>query len=164
MQKQTSSSTPRGEVSQSDGGECEAANTKDGSKNRNVMTDAISYKEELLIRRKELRRNLTPEEAVLWTQLKAKGLDGSKWRKQHSVGNYILDFYCPEAKLCVELDGERHYTFEGAREDDVRTSFLNKNGIRVVRFENRLIWENLQGVIDTIKQELKNVKIENKEY
>ena len=110
-------------MSQSDGGEREAANTKDGSKNRNVMTDAISYKEELLIRRKELRRNLTPEEAVLWTQLKAKGLDGSKWRKQHSVGNYILDFYCPEAKLCVELDGERHYTFEGAREDDVRTSF-----------------------------------------
>ena len=76
------------------------------------MTDIKSYKEELLLKRKELRRNLTPEEAVLWTLLKAKRLDGSKWRKQHPIGNYILDFYCPEAKLCVELDGNKHYTLK----------------------------------------------------
>ena len=128
------------------------------------MLDIGNYKEELLLKRRELRRNLTPEEAVLWTQLKGKTLDGSKWRKQHPVGNYILDFYCPEAKLCVELDGKGHYTFEGARGDEVRTSFLNTCGIRVVRFENRLIWENLQGVIDTIRQELRNKKMENKEF
>jgi very-short-patch-repair endonuclease len=101
---------------------------------------------------------------VLWTQLKGKTLDGSKWRKRHPVGNYILDFYCPDSKLCVELDGERHYTFEGARENENRTCFLNTRGIRVVRFENRLIWENLQGVIDTIRQELRNKKMENKEF
>ena len=128
------------------------------------MTDIKSYKEELLLKRKELRRTLTPEEAVLWTLLKAKRLDGSKWRKQHPIGNYILDFYCPEAKLCVELDGNKHYTFEGAREDNVRTLFLNEKGIKVVRFENRLIWENLEGVIDVISRELKNTNLENKEY
>ena len=142
-------------MSRSDGGE----------QNRQVyMLDIESYKEELLLKRRELRRNLTPEEAVLWTQLKGKTLDGSKWRKQHPVGNYILDFYCPEAKLCVELDGKGHYTFEGAREDEARTCFLNTCGIRVVRFENRLIWENMQGVIDTIRQELRNSKMENKEF
>ena len=122
------------------------------------------YKNVQLLRRKELRQNLTPEEAVLWTQLKAKSIDGSKWRKQHPIANYILDFYCPESKLCVELDGNRHYTFEGAREDEARTHFLNKRGIRVLRFENRLIWENLQGVLDVIRLELKQVIMENKEY
>ena len=127
------------------------------------MTDKTSLKKILLLKRKELRHNLTPEEAVLWTQLKEKQLN-SKWRKQHPIGNYILDFYCPKTKLCIELDGKEHYTYQGAKEDEKRTQFLNKRGIRVIRFENRLIWENLDGVIEVIKSELNNTIKENKEF
>ena len=57
-----------------------------------------------LEQRRYLRKNLTAEEAVLWKALKSKQIDEFKWRKQHPVGNYILDFYCPKAKLCIELD------------------------------------------------------------
>ena len=119
---------------------------------------------ETLLKSKELRRCLTPEEAVLWTQLKSHKLNGSKWRKQHPIEPYILDFYCASAKLCIELDGQSHYTFHGSREDDIRTQFLNSKGIRVIRFENRLIWDNLQGVLDIIKNELGHKAIGNKEY
>ena len=119
---------------------------------------------ETLHNSKELRKSLTPEEAILWTQLKAHKLNGSKWRKQHPLEPYILDFYCPSAKLCIELDGNDHYTYQGAKEDEIRTKFLNGKGIRVIRFENRLIWDNLQGVLDIIKAELENKTIENKEY
>ena len=119
---------------------------------------------ETLLKSKELRKCLTPEEAILWTQLKAHKLNGSKWRKQHPIGPYILDFYCANAKLCIELDGQGHYTFHGSREDNIRTQFLNSKGIRVIRFENRLIWDNLQEVVDIIKTELVSKSIENKEY
>ena len=58
--------------------------------------------------RKELRSNLTPAEAKLWTYLKNKKLGGRRFRRQHSVGGYILDFYCPTEKLAIELDGQGH--------------------------------------------------------
>ena len=66
--------------------------------------------------------------------------------------------------MCIELDGATHYTYSGAREDNIRTSFLNSKGIRVIRFENRLIWDNINGVIEIIEQELKNKQGGNLEY
>ncbi|MBR2325981.1 MAG: endonuclease domain-containing protein [Alistipes sp.] len=121
-------------------------------------------KERLLQIRKELRKNLTPAEATLWSQIKARNIKGYKWRRQHPVGPYILDFYCPEVRLCIELDGAGHYTFNGAKEDLIRTAFLNEKGIRVLRFENRLIWENIDGVIDIIARELESNNKYNLEY
>jgi len=117
-----------------------------------------------LEQRRYLRRNLTPEEAVLWSVLKSKQIFESKWRKQHLVGNYILDFYCPKAKLCIELDGKMHYTFQGAKEDEQRTKYLNSKGIRVIRFENRLIWENFEEIINIIKQEVTSTSNANLEF
>ena len=117
-----------------------------------------------LLKRRELRNNSTPEEAVLWTQIKSRKIKGYKWRRQHPIGSYILDFYCPEAKLCIELDGAAHYTYSGSREDNTRTSFLNSKGIRVIRFENRLIWDNIDSVIEIIEQELENKQGGNLEY
>ena len=117
-----------------------------------------------LLKRRELRNNSTPEEAVLWTQIKSRKIKGYKWRRQHPIGSYILDFYCPEAKLCIELDGAAHYTYSGEREDNTRTSFLNSKGIRVIRFENRLIWDNIDSVIEIIEQELENKQGGNLEY
>ena len=101
--------------------------------------------------RRTLRNNLTPAEAVLWNRLKSAQLAGRKFRRQHSVGEFILDFYCPEEKLAVELDGAGHFTASGNLHDAKRTEFLNSVGIRVVRFENKLIWSALDSVLHSIE-------------
>lgn len=101
--------------------------------------------------RKELRKNLTLAESRLWILLKGKQLEGRKFRRQHSVGNYILDFYCPSEKLCVELDGEHHYTEEGLKYDEARTAYLNSVEVRVIRFENKMVFDDPEGVLEQIK-------------
>ena len=102
-------------------------------------------------RRKNLRNNLTPAEARFWKAIQNKNLEGRKFRRQHSAGNYILDFYCPSEKLAVELDGEVHFG-DAAREYDYeRRLFLEHFGIKVLRFENRLVFEDLEWVLGVIK-------------
>jgi len=104
--------------------------------------------------RQYLRTNGTAAEAVLWNALKSRKLDGWKWRRQFSIANYILDFYCPEAKLAIELDGQPHYTIDGIIRDDIKTEILEDLGIRIIRFENRMLREMPDLVLDTIKKEL----------
>jgi very-short-patch-repair endonuclease len=117
------------------------------------MTNKIilNNRYQLKSNRKGLRNNCTKAEAVLWQHLKGSQLDGKKFRRQHSFGNYILDFYCAPLKLAVELDGARHYTEEGMEYDKRRTEFLERFGIRVIRFENKLVFEDLEGVLRAIK-------------
>jgi len=103
--------------------------------------------------RKQLRKNLTPAEAILWNMLKNKQLKGRKFRRQHSVGNYILDFYCPAEKLAVELDGEVHNQITQADYDYERDLFLRMFGIKVLRFENKEVFENPEGVLAAIERE-----------
>ena len=102
--------------------------------------------------RRKLRKNLTPAEATLWKSLKNRQMEGRRFRRQFSVGNYILDFYCPEVKLAVELDGHDHFTFFGSMKDDERTEYLNKKGIRVIRFENIEVFEYLENVLEEIRK------------
>jgi very-short-patch-repair endonuclease len=98
--------------------------------------------------RTELRAQLTPAEARLWTYLQRSKLDGRKFRRQHSVGNYILDFYCPAERLAVELDGEVHR--DAGLDDYERKLFLNHYGIKVIRFENFLVFEETEYVLHRI--------------
>jgi very-short-patch-repair endonuclease len=98
---------------------------------------------------------MTSAEVALWQQLKAGQLNGTNWRRQYSIDRYILDFYCPTYKLCIELDGQEHYTMQGDKKDFERTKFLNSIGIDVLRFENKEIWDNPERVIETIKIKLK---------
>jgi very-short-patch-repair endonuclease len=101
--------------------------------------------------RKALRNNLTPAEAKFWKIVQNKNFEGRKFRRQHSVGNYILDFYCPSEKLAIELDGEVHFN-EIAREYDYeRKLFLEYYGIKVLRFENKLVFEDLEWMLAVIK-------------
>jgi very-short-patch-repair endonuclease len=102
--------------------------------------------------RKELRNALTPAEASLWTQLKKRQLSGKKFRRQYSVGPYILDFFCPEVRLAVELDGAPHFNVIGAELDAKRDRYLEEKGIVVLRFENRDVFEDLEFVIETIRK------------
>lgn len=105
--------------------------------------------------RKNLRNQSTPAEVALWLCLKNGKLDGHKFRRQHSVGHFILDFYCPAKRLCIELDGAQHYTPDGVAIDTERDAFLQSCQITVLRFENRLIFENPEGLLEEIRQHLK---------
>ncbi|MBC7391167.1 MAG: endonuclease domain-containing protein [Opitutaceae bacterium] len=106
----------------------------------------------LKTRRTELRKALTPAEATLWKHLQNSQFEGKKFRRQHSVGNYILDFYCPSEKLAVELDGAGHFTEEGVEYDEKRTEFLKSIGIKVIRFENENVFKCLDHVLEEIKR------------
>jgi very-short-patch-repair endonuclease len=106
--------------------------------------------------RKNLRNSLTPAEAILWKNLQRSQLDGKRFRRQHSVGNYIVDFYCPECRLAVELDGEGHFNSMASQYDVQRTDFLNSLNIRLIRFESRMVFENLEGVLESIRRHLRD--------
>ena len=101
-------------------------------------------------KRKELRNYSTPAEGELWKYLKAGQLHGRKFRRQHSIGNYILDFYCPSEKLAIELDGQVHLHSGAAEADKERDDTLKELGIKVLRFENKDIFQNL----DAVQQEI----------
>ena len=105
----------------------------------------------LVQRRKDLRKNGTAAEVILWQSLKSRKLFGRKFRRQHSIGYFILDFYCPEEKLGIELDGKPHYTENGRFRDKEKTGYLNYYGIRIIRFENQLIHDDLNFVLNTIQ-------------
>lgn len=100
--------------------------------------------------RKKLRSTGTPAEAALWLHLRRSQLAGLKFRRQASIGPYIVDFYCPQARLIVELDGASH-TGQEAR-DAQRDSYFEQLGFRVCRFENRWVFESLEVVLDEIEQ------------
>ncbi|MEI6826907.1 MAG: endonuclease domain-containing protein [Desulfuromonadales bacterium] len=110
-------------------------------------------------RRKELRNGSTPAEIKLWSMLQHSNLGGYKFRRQHSVGFYILDFYCPSVRLAVELDGDSHFTDDAIEYDRERTAYLNALNIKVVRFLNTDVYENLNGVCEKILEEIKGVNI-----
>jgi len=105
-------------------------------------------------RRKELRKSLTPAEAALWKRLQKSQVNRKKFRRQHSVGPYVLDFYCPECRLAVELDGEVHFNSKTWEYDCRRTEYLKRMNIRVLRFENRLVFDSLEWVLHTIGDHL----------
>ena len=110
----------------------------------------VHNKKYLKQRRKDLRNHLTPAEATLWRYLQKKQLGGRKFRRQHSVGYYILDFYCPQEQLAVELDGAGHFTSAGQEADQIRDTYLNNVGIRVLRFENEVVLHDVAGVLEQI--------------
>jgi very-short-patch-repair endonuclease len=103
--------------------------------------------------RQTLRRHLTPAEAKLWTYLKNSQLDGRKFRRQHSIGKYILDFYCPSERLAIELDGEVHFNIAAIEYDAERSKYLMQLGIKIIRFENQMVFQQYDYVMETIMSE-----------
>jgi very-short-patch-repair endonuclease len=102
--------------------------------------------------RKFLRKKLTPAEAYLWNELKGQKLSGLKFRRQHSVVNYILDFYCSKHKFAIELDGNYHDEPNQLELDTIRDKELERMGITVLRYENKYVFEELQHVLGDIKK------------
>ncbi len=116
------------------------------------MADFIFNDPELKERRRELRKNSTPAEIELWKRLKNKALNGRKFRRQYSVGKFIIDFYCPEERLGIELDGSMHFTSENIEYDKNRTDVINYFNIKIIRFENYMIMEDIENVLEVIKR------------
>ncbi len=100
---------------------------------------------------KSLRQKETEAEKKLWSFLRNRQLNGKKFRRQHAFGVFILDFYCHECKLVIELDGSVHKGSINRQYDEARTSYLKENGITVIRFYNSEVMKNIEGVLGKIK-------------
>lgn len=106
--------------------------------------------------REHLRKNMTGVKLILWKVLKDKKLCGRKFRRQHSIGYYIADFYCPSEKLIIELDGQHHFSPVGMAKDFDRDKHLEMMNIKVLRFEYKEVLNNLTNVLKIIKAHFKN--------
>ncbi len=100
-------------------------------------------------RAKSLRKEMPPAEQKLWARLRRKQLGGFRFRRQHTIGPYIADFACIEARVVIELDGYQHGADDGAR-DRTRDAFIEGKGWAVVRFWNNDVYKNIDGVLETI--------------
>ena len=105
---------------------------------------------QLTERARDLRRNSTAAERKIWHWLRHRYLGGHKFRRQHPIGGYVLDFYCPELKLCVEVDGQSHDTDARVGYDIKRTDKLAAYGVTVVRLRNEYIDEQPDGAWSVI--------------
>ena len=126
------------------------------------MTDKLTYKENLFAGAepqkfefaRKLRQELTETEEKLWQQLRGSKINGAKFRRQHPIQFYVLDFYCHEVKLAVELDGRIHELKENKEYDQNRTKALNEIGVTVIRFANEQVEKNMADVIEEINSHL----------
>jgi len=117
----------------------------------------FSVSRESTLKAQKLRREATPFERMVWSKLKNRQL-GHGFRRQHAVGPYILDFYCPALKLCVELDGDSH-GYDGAIAHDARrTEYLAGRGIRAIRFWNEAVREDVVAVADATLAECRAIE------
>ena len=129
-------------------------NTIDSTKaNKSHLHNTIANKP----LRQELRKNSTSPEQKLWQKIRNKQL-GVKFRRQQGIGRYIADFYCAELNLVIEIDGDSHFEQNAEKYDLERNNFMNGLGIRVLRFTNREIVENLDGVLLVLKEIIEQSK------
>jgi very-short-patch-repair endonuclease len=99
---------------------------------------------------KTMRQSMAPAEMRLWRRLRKPGIEGCRFRRQTPIGPYIVDFFCPERRLIVEVDGGQH-TFDAEHRADMeRTRWLEEQGYRVLRVWNGDVFENIEGVCDAI--------------
>ena len=103
-----------------------------------------------IVSAKAMRKALTPPEARLWQALRRRGLEGLKFRRQHPIGPFILDFYCVSAKLAVEVDGSVHTLGDNPARDDSRDLWLERHGVTVLRIEARHVRDKLEAVLTEI--------------
>ena len=97
---------------------------------------------------------MTPAEKRMWTALRRRQIGGKKFRRQHSIGPYIVDFFCMEERLAIEIDGSIHDDPLRAAYDVERQQFLEAHGIRVVRFSNKQIRDSLDEILDVIREHI----------
>ena len=110
----------------------------------------LSYDKQLKALSQHLRKNMTNAENRLWSKLRRKQLRGHQFYRQKIIGKYIVDFYCPQANLVIELDGGQHYSEAGRAKDRTRDDSLTEMGTKVLRFSDREVFENIGGVMERV--------------
>ncbi len=114
----------------------------------------LPYNKKLKVYARAQRKNMTNTERLLWSKIRRKQLKGYQFYRQRIIGNYIVDFYCPKRKLIIELDGSQHYGEEGIKKDKRRDAYLKDIGLKILRFSDREVFENLNGVLERIYGDL----------
>ena len=110
----------------------------------------LNSKNQIPVRR-ELRKNQTETEKIIWDKLRNRRFLNLKFRRQYGIGNYIADFYCSSLKLVIELDGGQHFTEEGLEYDKITEEFMKSLGIKTLRFNNNEVLNNIEEVLIKIE-------------
>ena len=121
------------------------------------MSQVFNRHEELDVRR-ALRNAMPPMEVILWKRLQRRHVAQAKFRRQHSVESFVLDFYCAEVRLAIELDGPSHDGEEAAQRDKARQEFIESYGIVFLRFSNEEIYQNIEGIGETIANKVEALR------
>ena len=111
----------------------------------------LPYDRRLRERSQKLRKSMTAAETFLWSKIRMKQVKSRWFYRQKPIGEYIVDFYCPGAKLVVEVDGGQHFSSEAAEYDKARSEYMAGLGLRVIRFTNTEVLTNIEGVIEVIE-------------
>ena len=130
---------------------------KNNIMNKRVIDRHMFYgaKKNIFLRAIELRNNMTEAEKVLWEELKKKEIFKARWKRQHPVDIFVVDFYCHKYKLAIEVDGEIHLKEEIREHDDGRVHDIEKLGIKILRFKNKEIFDDIGTVLSRILNEIK---------
>ncbi len=110
----------------------------------------LYYNKNNKLKARELRNNMTFEERLLWQRIKNKQLNELQFYRQKPIGDYIVDFYCPKVKLVIEVDGGYHYNSINILSDNIRSEYLKSLGLKVLRFNNVEIKNNINSVVENI--------------
>jgi len=113
-------------------------------------SEMLRYNPNLKIIARQLRKNMTDSERVLWSRLRGKQLLGVQFNSQKAIGEYVVDFYAPRAKIVIEIDGSQHFTGEHVEGDKQRDKYLVDLGLRVLRFNSREVLTSIDEVVAAI--------------
>ena len=114
---------------------------------------SLEYNKNMIPRAKEMRKPMTKQERHLWYDFLTDYIP--RFQRQKTIGSYIVDFYCHEAKLVIELDGSQHYEKQAKAYDEERTRFLEAAGLRVIRFPNAMVDHDFAGICRIIANEVR---------
>jgi very-short-patch-repair endonuclease len=114
----------------------------------------LLYNKNLKQLSRQLRENMTDAEKRLWAKVRMKQVKEHQFYRQKPIGDYIVDFFCPRAKLVIEIDGSHHFVGETIEYDRIRDDYLSSLGLRVLRFTNTEVLTNIEGVVESIENEI----------
>ena len=120
------------------------------------MTMYYGAKPDIIMNARDLRKNMTEAEKVLWSKLRKRQIDGFKFRNQHPIDIFIVDFYCHQCKLVIEVDGSVHNIPEISEKDKGRTYELERFGLTVLRFTNYEVFTQIEYVLESIRTHLRS--------
>jgi len=114
----------------------------------------LPYNKNLKQHARQLRNNMTDAERCLWAKIRMKQHKGCQFYRQKPIGDYIVDFFCPRAKLVIEVDGSYHLVDDKIEYDRIRDDYMSSLALRVLRFTNSEVLTNIEGVVEKIRQNL----------